>query len=154
MNSIVAEINTNTKTLSTKIINDDPKTFTDASFPIGSAAHQGDVILVRIKELPHKAVVRQDRQMAIGNTQGSRHILQNGNPFDCNASEVIGAITSVCRGVELQEKYIGPVFQTVQDKASLIHPEHGDHYYEGDMTIACIYQRNLDVEEREQRVRD
>lgn len=154
MSSTVVEVNTSTKTLSKKIINDDPKTFTDADFPVGSVAHQGDVILVRIKNLPQSAVARKDRQMAIGNTQGSRHILQEGNPFDCNTSEVIGAITSVCRGVELQEQYIGPVFQTVQGRASLIHPEHGDHYYEGDMTIACIYQRNLDAEERERRVRD
>jgi hypothetical protein len=151
---MVEEVNTNTKTLSAKIINDDPKTFTDANFTVGTASHQGDVILVRISKLPNSAKPRQDRQMAIGNTQGSRHVLSEGNPFDCDPLDVINAINIICPSVELQEQYIGPVFQTIQEKASLIHPEHGDHHYEGDMTIACIYQRNLDAEEREKRTRD
>ncbi len=137
-----------------KMVNDAPRTFTDADFPAGTVAHQGDLILVRIKALPASAKPRKDRQLAIGNTQGSRHVLLKGRPFDCQPEEVSQAIAEVCKGVTVAAAYIGPVFQTTKGKADLVHPEHGDHHYLGDMTIAVVYQRNLDAEEREQRVAD
>jgi hypothetical protein len=46
------------------------------------------------------------------------------------------------------------VFVTVAGQADLTHPEHGNHLYRGDMVIACVYQRNLDAEERERRAMD
>jgi hypothetical protein len=136
------------------ILNDAPRSFTDADFPVGTVAHQGDLILVRIECLPKSAKPRADRQMAIGNTQGSRHMLDKGRPYDCDAHQVIAAIAAVCRGVDIGEQYIGPVFQCDEGEADLLHPEHGDHLYRGDMVIAVVYQRNLDAEEREQRVAD
>ena len=36
----------------------------------------------------------------------------------------------------------------------LSHPEHGHHIYHDNMVIACVFQRNLDAEEREQRALD
>ena len=136
-----------------RIVNDLPRTFTEADFPVGSVAHQGDVILVRLAGLPDGAESRNNRQMAIGETRGSRHMLAIGAAFDCplrNVSQAIGRLT----GSSVGEQYIGPVFQTVAGLASLLHPEHGHHHYEGKMTIACVYQRNLDAEEREHRVLD
>ena len=137
-----------------QLITDAPRTFTEADFPIGTAAHQGDLILVRIADLPPSAKPREDRQLALGNTQGSRHVLQTGTPYDCPAAYVSNAITAVCPGVAVQAAYIGPVFATKDGAADLLHPEHGDHHYRGDMVIAVVYQRNLDAEEREQRVQD
>ena len=140
---------------SERIVNNEPRTFTDADFPVGTVAHQGDLILVRIEALPKSAKKRLQRQLAEGSTQGSRHILALGsNVFDCDGNEVVAAISSVCRGVALDAKYVGPVFQTAKGKADLDHPEHGNHLYRGDMTIACVFQRNLDAEQREQRVVD
>ena len=136
------------------LVNDAPRTFTEADFPIGTAAHQGDLILVRIADFPSTAKPREDRQLALGNTQGSRHMLQTGTPYDCPAASVSNAITAVCPGVAVQAAYIGPVFATKSGAADLLHPEHGDHHYRGDMVIAVVYQRNLDAEEREQRVQD
>jgi len=136
------------------IVNDAPRTFTDADFPIGSVAHQGDLILIRIRDLPVNRKSRMDRQLAIGTTQGSRHVLKRGRPFDCEPTEVIRAISAVCKGITPDTQYIGPVFQCSGGAADLVHPEHGDHRYEGDMTIAVVYQRNLDAEEREVRTRD
>ncbi len=132
-----------------EIVNDAPRSFSDAEFPIGTVAHQGDLILVRIAELPGSAVIRKDRQLAIGSTQGSRHVLETGIPYDCNALDVQAAITDACKRTAPEQKYIGPVFQTKDGVAELTHPEHGDHKYVGDMTIAVVYQRNLDSEERE-----
>jgi hypothetical protein len=138
-----------------RMVNDAPRTFTDADFEIGTVSHQGDVILVRIRELPAGAKPRLNRQMAIGSTQGARHILERGDAFDCDAEKVVAAIRAVCPGTEdIPAQYVGPVFKTRDGVASLPHPEHGDQHFEGDMTIACVYQRNLDAEEREQRVRD
>lgn len=136
------------------IINDAPRTFTEAELEIGQVAHQGDLILVRIACLPKSAKPRKNRQLAEGNTQGSRHVLESGNVFDCSAGEAVTAIAAVCRGVNVGEQYVGPVFQSVDGVANLVHPEHGDHLYRGEMTIACVFQRNLDAEEREQRTQD
>lgn len=136
------------------IINDAPRTLTEADFPIGSVAHQGDLILVRIKDVPKSAKERKNRQLAEGNTQGSRHVLQAGDVFDCKAAEVAKAIKAVCPRADVQDRYIGPVFRTVEGVADLVHPEHGDHLYRGEMAVAVVFQRNLDAEQREQRTRD
>ena len=136
------------------IVNDAPRTFSESAFPVGTVAHQGDLILVRIAALPPSARPRKDRQLAAGNTQGSRHVLDVGRPYDCPTAEVAAAIAAVCRGVEIATEYCGPVFQTEKGAADLLHPEHGHHHYRGDMSIAVVYQRNLDAEERERRVQD
>ena len=136
------------------IVNDAPRTFTESAFPIGTAAHQGDLVIVRIASLPASAKPRQDRQLAVGNTQGSRHVLKTGSAYNCAAADVANAISAVCPGVTVQADYIGPVFATQGGAADLLHPEHGDHHYRGDMVMAVVFQRNLDAEEREQRVQD
>jgi hypothetical protein len=140
--------------VSEKLINDAPRTFTEASFPVGSVAHQGDLILIRLDGLPVGAKPRKNRQMVTGNTQGSRHILRRGNAFDCDLQSVAANITAVCPGIIVAPAYIGPVFQSRNGVADLTHPEHGNHTYRGDMTIAVVYQRNLDAEERERRTID
>ena len=136
------------------LINDAPRTFTAADFPVGTVAHQGDLILVRIASLPASAQPHKNRQLAVGDTQGSRHVLKKGAAYDCLLSDVSAAIAAACPGVRVAEAYIGPVFCTKAGVADLVHPEHGNHHYRGEMTIAVVYQRNLNVEEREQRVQD
>lgn len=137
-----------------KMLNDSPREFTDADFPVGSVSHQGDVIIVRIETLPTGSKPRANRQVAEGNTQGSRHVVSIGDVFDSNAEKVCKAIKKVCPRSEVQAKYVGPVFRTRHGESDLIHPEHGDHLYRGEMVLACVFQRNLDAEEREQRVVD
>lgn len=136
------------------IVNDGPLTITDGSFPMGSGAHQGDLIIIRIAALPKSAMPRVNRQLADGNTQGSRHILQAGEAFDCDAAQVVKAIKAACPKANPQDRYVGPVFRTVDGAADLVHPEHGDHLYRGDMVLAVVFQRNLDAEQREQRTVD
>ena len=142
------------KAISEKLINDAPRTFSEADFPIGTAAHQGDLILVRIAETPLPARPRKDRQLASGSTQGARHVLLTGNVYECSLGSVSSAIAAACNGLTVAKEYIGPVFTTQKGAADLLHPEHGDHHYRGEMVIAVVYQRNLDAEEREARVQD
>lgn len=137
-----------------QIVNNAPRTFGEADFPIGSVAHQGDLILVRIESLPRRRSERKERQLAIGNTQGSRHVLDRGDVYDGDAAEVAQLIANACPGATIDRQYLGPVFGTTAGEADLLHPEHGHHHYRGEMTIAVVYQRNLDAEEREARVRD
>lgn len=140
-----------------RLINNDPRTFDDATFPIGTVAHQGDVIFVRIAELPKSAKHEKNRQLAIGNTQGARHVLAAGPKlFRCDAAEVIKNIKIACPKSQIEnERYIGPVF-VVGDKgsATVEHPEHGWHSFAMPCVIAVVYQRSLDAEERERRVVD
>lgn len=140
-------------TVQESIVNDAPRTFTEADFPVGTVAHQGDLIFVRLSGMP-KGTPRKVRQLAEGNTQGSRHILAVGDVFDCNPQDVSKMIGTVCKGVSIDARYIGPFFRTSDGIADVVHPEHGDHFYRGDMVIACVIQRSLDSEERERRVQD
>lgn len=139
------------KIQSHEIVNDAPRTFTDADFPVGSVAHQGDVILVRIESLPESRRDRANRQLADGNTQGSRHVLVEGFVYDCDRGEVADRIQDVCPKAELiADDFIGPVFLG----GELTHPEHGNHHYADDMVIATVYQRTVDVLDRIERVQD
>jgi hypothetical protein len=138
------------------IINNAPRTFTEADFPIGTGSRQGDFYLIRIASVPAGAKARKSRQIAEGNTQGSRHVVTVGNVCDCDPVSVIDAIVTAVPKLkgQLQPQYIGPVFETVGGVASLEHPEHGHQHWRGEMAIACVCQRNLDAEEREQRTMD
>ena len=126
------------------IVNDAPRVFDD--FPTGSVSHQGDVILVSIESLPRSRVLRKNRQVADGNTRGSRHILKGGRIWDAQSANLIADAT----GQRIDPKYLGPVFRG----GTLTHPEHGNQTFPKDCTIAVVYQRNLDAEQREQRVQD
>lgn len=137
-----------------RIINNDPRTFTEAEFGVGDVSHQGDLIMVRIETLPKSAKPISERQLAIGTTQGARHVLSVGNVYSCDPKEVVTRIKSACPQSDVQSRYIGPVFTTVESAADVVHPEHGDQFFRGDMVIACVYQRSLDAEEQEQRVLD
>jgi len=118
-------------------------------------SHQGDLILVAIAKLPKSAKPRKNRQLADGDTQGSRHVLERGEVFDCKASEVVKAIKAAT-GCDVDKKYVGPVFRSPEEPTAndLTHPEHGNQGFPAGCVIAVVYQRNLDAEERERRTRD
>lgn len=136
------------------IVNDEPRTLDEASFPIGSVACQGDLYFVRIHRLPKSAKPSERRQLADGNTQGSRHVVSRGNVYACPPVDVVKAIQAACPKVAVDARYIGPVFETLEGECDVVHPEHGDHLFRGRMVLATVFQRNLDSEEREQRTLD
>src|SRR5438132_6195403 len=93
-----------------RLINDAPVILTEASWPVGSVAHQGDLILVRIAKMP-RGKHRANRQLAIGQTQGARHVLEGGKLCDCPKSCV--AIKQACpKAADLKQQFCGPVFLT------------------------------------------
>lgn len=125
------------------------------SFEVGDVAHQGDLIFVRVESLPKSAKASRERQLADGNTQGSRHILSRGKCYAADAGELAMLISSA-NGCKIDAKYIGPVFVSPKFPTAddVTHPEHGNHGFPAGAVIVCVYQRSLDAEEREQRVRD
>lgn len=130
------------------IVNDEPRVFDD--FPIGTVAHQGDVIFIAIE--PMTGNPRRNLQLADGNTQGSRHILVGGELWDCDRNSVANAIRKACPNSQrVSDMCVGPV---LRGPCEIQHPEHGDHIHTTGATIAVVYQRNLDAEERERRTLD
>jgi hypothetical protein len=120
------------------------------TWAVGDVAHQGDVIFVNIGGLPGSAKTRKNRQLADGDTQGSRHICEGGDVYECRDTDVIQAIKRAT-GVVVNDRYIGPVFC---GPATVTHPEHGDHVFPAKCVNAVVIQRALDMEEREIRVAD
>lgn len=135
------------------IVNDEPKLL--SAFGVGDVAHQGDIIIVGIRQLPECAKPRQNRQLAEGNTQGSRHVLERGELFDANPGEVVKLIRQATK-CTVTEDLIGPVFVSPADPTpnDLTHPEHGNQGFPAGQVCAVVYQRNLDAEERARRVQD
>lgn len=136
-----------------RIVNNEPKML--ELFEPGSVAHQGDLIIVSIHKLPKSAKTRKNRQLAEGNTQGSRHVLDRGGVYDSDANEVAELILAAT-GCRIDARYIGPVFVSPESPTEhdLSHPEHGHLGFEAGAVCATVYQRSLDADEREQRVRD
>lgn len=136
-----------------RIANDDPKLIETMS--VGDTSHQGDLIIVAIGVMPKSARPRANRQLADGDTQGSRHILLRGDVFDADAAE-IAALIRKANGCDVGLEYIGPVFVSPKEPTAedLDHPEHGSQGFPDGMVCAVVYQRNLDSEERERRTRD
>lgn len=118
----------------------------------GDAAHQGDLILVCIPNLPKSAKPRENRQMADGETQGSKHVVDGGDVFDADADEIVVMVKAATKGrVLCDPKYIGPVFS---GSCVLTHPQHQHQAFPADTTTVVLFQRNQDSEEREHRARD
>ena len=126
-----------------------------ATFAVGDVAFQGDLCLVGIGRLPQSARPRANRQLAEGSTQGSRHVLERGDVYDADPTEVIALIRSA-NGTEVDPRYIGPVIVSPAEPTAedLTHPEHGNQGFPAGTVCAVVYQRSLDAEQREARVRD
>lgn len=144
---------TKTRRKPESIINDAPKLH--QSFEVGDVAHQGDLIIVRIAALPAGATIRGNRQLAEGTTQGSRHVLARGETYDC-PREAVAAAIKAANGIIVGLQYVGPCFVSpaAPTENDLTHPEHGNHGFPAGAVCAVVYQRNLDSEEMEARVRD
>jgi hypothetical protein len=132
------------------VINNKP--VTHVSWETGDVAHQGDLIFVCISKLPKSAKLRRNRQLAEGQTQGSRHVLTAGKAYNADSLEVVKAIKAAIPECDVAEKYIGPIITGLG--AHVDHPEHGPHTFAPDCVTAVVYQRSLDNEEREQIVQD
>lgn len=151
-------LSTKTKKQSTAkheaLINNAPKLH--ETFEIGDVSHQGDIIIVRIASLPKSAKPRANRQLAEGDTPGSRHVLTRGKVYTVDPQEVVSLIKSACPKSAVQTQYVGPVFVSPKNPTAndLDHPEHGPQGFPAGSICAVVFQRNCDAEERERRVQD
>ena len=136
------------------IVNDEPKLH--ESFEVGDVAHQGDVIIIRIGSLPKSAKPRKNRQLAEGNTPGSRHVLKRGKAYDASKDELCVLIAQAT-SCDIATDYIGPVFVSPGKPTAndLTHPEHGNQGFPANAVCAVVYQRSWDQElEKARRVAD
>lgn len=120
----------------------------DAATP-GDAALQGDLIFIVLESLPKSAKARKDRQLAEGDTMGSRHVVDGGKVYDCDAAEVAKEINRLT-GKSVDADFIGPVFVG----GTVMHPQHEHHVFPSDCIVAVVFQRNVDAERRIQRAKD
>lgn len=126
---------------------------TRATWSPGDGTEQGDLGFICLPRLPKSAKPRKNRQLAEGDTRGSRHILVGGKCYDVDASELIRMISEATSGKVLvgDAKYIGPV---IAGECIVEHPQHAHEVFPDHPCTAVIFQRNLSSEEREQRARD
>ena len=136
-----------------EMVNDVPKLL--SAFATGDVSHQGDIMIVGIASLPKSAKPRDNRQLADGTTQGSRHVLDRGDVYDCASDDVVAAIAAAT-GCMVDPDYVGPVFVSPVDPTEndLTHPEHGNQGFPACQVCAVVYQRTVDAEQRIQRLRD
>jgi hypothetical protein len=121
----------------------------DAICP-GDNVPQGDVNMVCIAALPKSAKTRASRQIADGDTRGSRHVVEGGAVYDADAVELAQAVKQAT-GLTIDPQYMGPV---VEGLCVLTHPQHQHHKYPAGVVMVAVYQRNLNAEEREIRASD
>lgn len=124
-----------------KIKSNAPHRFPAAASP-GETHRQGDLYVTLLVGLPPMPTIQPTsprRQLAVGNTQGSRHCLDSLSGVKCY--EWSDATP-----------FDGPILDISQERV-IEHPEHG-HLILPPGVYGVTYQRDLDAEERERRVLD
>ncbi len=116
------------------------RTFPEAASP-GDTFRQGDIYVTLLDKIPENTTISKNPnpQLAIGDTQGSRHCLSDIRKCKIYQKTNPGILD-------------GPIIQ-VNSTLVIEHPEHG-HIRLGCGIYEITYQRNLDSEEREIRARD
>lgn len=107
-----------------KIVNSDPATipFIDA----GDTVRQGDVYLIALDAEPKRQGPYAGRQLAPGNTQGSRHVAEGDcelyTPDEASATAILNRLIPATKG---HRQFFGPVI-LARGPVTITHPEHGD----------------------------
>jgi hypothetical protein len=107
---------------------------------VGDVVRQGDLYFVCLESLP--AGTKTRRQLAPGETQGSRHVADG----ECavyqpkEPAAVARLIGVACRGAEVPQELIGPIVECHGD-TTITHPEHGNRTLPAGTVWAVVYQR-------------
>jgi hypothetical protein len=109
------------------------ETETVGSPSLGDVIRQGDLYLECISALPTGKSLSV-RQLAPGNTQGSRHVLEG----DCEVVEVKQHTTA--SGHEVHSALIGPAF-ICKGACEVTHPEHGNKVLPENTIWQVVYQQ-------------
>lgn len=91
---------------------------------IGGVLHQGDVYLHRVADDHPRGKLLGTRQVAVGTTIGSRHVMEGSGVevFEGKKLPPSVKVMAWCREQDL----LGPVVVVTQE-ATLTHPEHAHH---------------------------
>lgn len=95
---------------------------------VGDVVRQGDIYITRLRGLPAgRTTALAERQLAPGQTQGSRHIVEGpARLLRCEPVEVERALRDACGlSVTAPEPLIGPVIDATGE-VTVTHPEHGN----------------------------
>jgi hypothetical protein len=111
-----------------------------ATMSPGDVLRQGDCYVIALdREIPGGKPT--SRQLAPGNTQGSRHIAEG----DCDVlsvpeAEAIEAINRMVPATKGQTLFVGPMIRA-RGSVRIVHPEHGDRTIPGDACYLVTIQR-------------
>lgn len=115
----------------------------------GDVVRQGDVYVIALDSIPAMASAYPGRQLAPGNTQGSRHTAQGEcelfTPVEQLTLGILGRLIPASKG---QQHFLGPVVKAAAPW-TIAHPEHGDRTLPAG-TYLVTYQRAWAQEMRRQ----
>ena len=106
---------------------------------------QGDLALTIRSKRPSGYQLAESPQLQLvpGNTQGSKHCLDNLSGVDVYLPENWN-----------EESLVGP-WLVCREEKTILHPVHGSVTIPAGMSVHCSYQREWDLEQkRERRARD
>jgi len=117
----------------------------------GDVIRQGDLMLVAVKRLPDKRTPRTNRQLVVGASIGSRHVIEGEvELFDVKPEDSMIVVQEAFgKPLELFAELMGPVFKTVGESI-LTHPTHGDKILPVGECFAAVHQRQFAEEVRRQ----
>jgi hypothetical protein len=108
----------------------------------GDVVRQGDVYLIALDVAPKKAAAFVGRQLAPGETQGSRHFAEGDcelyRPDEAEATQILARLIPETNG---ERQFFGPVIRA-HGAVEITHPEHGNRTLPGDGQVYLVtYQR-------------
>jgi hypothetical protein len=117
----------------------------------GDVIRQGDLMLVAVKGLPARRILRTNRQLVVGTSIGSRHIIDGDiELFDVSPEDSIAIVREAFgKPLDLFVQLMGPVFKTIGESV-LTHPVHGDKVLPVGECFATVHQRQFAEEIRRQ----
>lgn len=122
-----------------KIQNDDHATI--ATMSPGDVLRQGDLYIIALDVPIPGGKPHRSRQLAPGNTQGSRHVAEGNCQIQTvDEDQAVSAINRLVPSTKRQRLFIGPMIIAV-DHVRIAHPEHGDRTLPGDAAYIVTYQR-------------
>ena len=102
----------------------DPEVRVARRMEIGQAIHQGDVYLTRVADDHGHGKVLGTRQVAVGTTIGSRHVVE-GDGVEVFQGTAYPEGFKVPEGIE-PSALLGPLVRAIKGLV-LTHPEHAHH---------------------------